>query len=138
MTTTGLNRGEIIDRVMPYIASGSVSKNLVGIPNGFVASGDFIGQLQVKLADVAGTTRPLGIFESDQTTGKVVCVKSKGLLKGVSSAAINENVPVTYTATGKLKTAATGEIICGFSRSKCTAADEEILVEWTESYIVSP
>lgn len=138
MATTGLNRGEKIDRVEPYVASGAVTKNLVAIPNGFVAAGDLAGQLQAKIADVAGSTIPLGLFDNSYADGKICSVKSKGLLKGVSNAAINENVRLSYANNGKLKAAAAGEIVVGTSRSKTTAGDEEILVEWCDAYYALP
>jgi hypothetical protein len=135
MATTGLNtRAEIIERVDPYLASGAVTAGYVAIPDGFDAN----GHLLAKISNSAGLVRPLGIFEFTQSTGKPVGVKSKGLIKGVAGGAIDENVEVSYGNTGKLKAAASGEIVVGTSRSKTTADLDEILVEWNDSYYTKP
>lgn len=125
MTTAGV-KPHLKERLIACLASGVVTKKLVAISYGL----DIWGEQKAKVSNSAGLVVPIGIFDHDMTDGKVVDVQTKGRAICTSAAAINTlYTPLSYTATGKVKAAVSGEYIIGHNVSTCTAADEDVSIE---------
>lgn len=66
----------------------------------------------------------VGVVQNGPTAGQAVELVTAGIVKMKASAAVAAGAEVSVTATGKTKTAITGETIIGVAQSAAGALDE--------------
>jgi len=70
----------------------------------------------------------LGVLQNEPESGEYATVQITGQVKVKAAEAVNSGIAVQVTTAGKVKAAASGDFVAGYTLTPATAADELVIV----------